>query len=113
FSVFEVKPILGRTFLPGEEQAGGNRVVVLSYGLWQRRWAADPKIIGQAIRLDATNYTVVGVLPRSFDFSIPDYFESKELWVPAVIPRNERRGHRSLSVIARLKPGVTLRQAQT
>jgi putative ABC transport system permease protein len=112
FNVLEVKPMLGRTFLPEEEQAGQDRVVVLSYGLWQRRFGSDPKMIGQTIRLDATSYTVVGVLPQSFDFSIPEFFGSKDLWIPAVIPRNERRGNKFLSVIARLKPGVTLRQAQ-
>ncbi len=112
FSVLEVKPMLGRTLLPEEEQAGQDRVVVLSYGLWQRRFGSDPKMIGQTIRLDATSYTVVGVLPQSFDFTIPEFSGSKDLWIPAVIPRNERRGSKYLSVIARLKPGVTLRQAQ-
>jgi putative ABC transport system permease protein len=112
FSVFDVKPMLGRTLLPEDEQAGQDRVVVLGYGFWQRRFAADPKIVGQTIRLEATSYTVVGVLPQSFEFSIPEYFGSKELWVPAIIPRNEHRGSKYLAVIARLKPGVTLRQAQ-
>jgi putative ABC transport system permease protein len=112
FSVLEVKPMLGRTFLPEEEQAGQDHVAVLSYGLWQRRFGSDANIIGQAIRLDATSYTVVGVLPQSFDFSIPEFFESKGLWVPAVISRNEKRSRNYLSVIARLRPGVTLREAQ-
>jgi len=112
FSVLEVKPMLGRTLLPEDEQAGQDRVVVLSYDLWQRRFGSDPKMIGQTIRLDATGYTVVGVLPQSFDFTIPEFSGSKALWIPAVIPRNERRGSKYLSVIARLKPGVTLRQAQ-
>lgn len=112
FNVLEVQPMLGRTFLPEEEQAGRNQAAVLSYGFWQRRFGSDPKIIGQTIRLDANPYTVVGVLPQGFDFSIPDYFESKDVWVPAVIPRNDSRAHNYLSVIARLKPGVTLRQAE-
>ena len=112
FNVFEVKPMLGRTFLPEEDQAGQDRVVVLSYGLWQRRFGSDPNMIGQTIRLDGTTYTVVGVLPQSFDFSIPEFFGSKDLWIPAVIPRNEKRGNKFLPVIARLKPGVTLHQAQ-
>ena len=58
----------------------------LNYSLWQRRFGSDPNIIGQIIRLDASPYTVIGVLPQSFDFSIPEYFDSRDLWVPSVLP---------------------------
>lgn len=112
FGVLGVKPVIGRTFLREDEQAGQDRVVVLSYGLWQRRFGADPNTIGQTIRLDADSYTVVGVLPQSFDFSIPEFFGSKDLWIPAVIPRNDGRSHNYLPLIGRLNAGVTLRQAQ-
>src|SRR5262249_7966764 len=113
FDVLAVQPSLGRAFLPADTQTGQDHVAVLSYNLWQRRFGADPMIIGQTIRLDATPYTVIGVLPQSFDFSIPDFFESRDLWVPNVLTRDEsERGHKYLSVIARLKPGNTLRQAE-
>jgi len=113
FEVLAVQPILGRAFLPEEMQAGRDHVAVLNYNFWQRRFGSDPQIIGQTIRLDATPYTVIGVLPQGFDFSIPDYFKSRDLWVPALLPRdNAERGHKYLSVIARLKSGVMLRQAE-
>jgi putative ABC transport system permease protein len=113
FDVLAVQPILGRLFLPEEAQTGRDHVAVLNYNFWQQRFGSDPNIIGQTIRLDATPYTVVGVLPQGFDFSIPDYFESRDLWVPGVLPRDDsERGHKYLSVIARLKPGVTPGQAE-
>ena len=115
FDVLAVQPILGRTFVPEDSQTGRDHVVVLSYSLWQRRFGSDQHIIGQTIRLDATPYIVIGVLPQGFDFSIPDYFESRGLWVPTVLPQdnsNSERGHKYLSVIARLKPAVALRQAE-
>ena len=115
FNVLAVQPILGRTFVPEDSQTGRDHVVVLSYILWQRRFGSNQRIIGQTIRLDATPYIVIGVLPQGFDFSIPDYFESRGLWVPTVLPQdnsNSERGHKDLSVIARLKPAVALRQAE-
>ena len=115
FDVLAVQPILGRTFVPEDSQTGRDHVVVLSYSLWQRRFGSDQHIVGQTIRLDATPYIVIGVLPQGFDFSIPDYFESRGLWVPTVLPQdnsNSERGHKYLSVIARLKPAVALRQAE-
>ena len=112
FDVLAVQPILGRAFLPDDAQIGRDHVAILNYSLWQRRFGSDPNIIGQTIRLDATPYTVIGVLPQGFDFSIPEYFGSRDLWVPAVLPLdNSERGHKYLSVIARLKQGVTLRRA--
>jgi len=99
---------LGRTFLPEEEQAGAGQVAVLSYGLWQRRFGADPKIVGETISLDEKAYTVIGVMPERFDFPKP-----VELWTPLALDKeswNERRWQ-SLSVVARLKDGVEPAQA--
>jgi putative ABC transport system permease protein len=111
FKVLKVQPILGRSLIPEDEQVGRDHVVVLSHHLWQRRFGANQNIVGQTIQLDATPYTVVGVLPPGFEFAIPDFFSQKDLWVPAILP-NEDRSHNYISVIARLKPGVTLRMAQ-
>jgi putative ABC transport system permease protein len=113
FDVLKVQPILGRTFTVQDYQTGDDHVVMLSYGLWQQSYGADANIVGQAIRLDATPYLVIGVLPKTFDFSIPEYFESKSLWIPAVhLQDDSDRGHKYLSVIARLKPGVTVDQSE-
>jgi predicted permease len=111
FKVLKVQPILGRPLIPEDEQVGRDHVVVLSHRLWQRRFGAEKNIVGQTLQLDAKPYTVVGVLPPGFEFSIPDYFAQKDLWVPAILP-NDKRSHNFISVLARLKPGVTLRTAQ-
>jgi len=111
FSVLGVNPLLGRGFLKEEEVAGKDHVVVLSYRLWQRRYAGDPNLIGGQIRLDGESYTVVGIMPRDFSFQ----FDSgpRELWVPAAWTAGDRaRGSRSFFGIGRLKRGVTLAQAQ-
>jgi hypothetical protein len=99
---------LGRAFLPEEEQAGRGQVAVLGYGLWQRRFGADPKIVGATISLDEKAYTVIGVMPEGFDFPKP-----VELWTPLALGNeawNERRAQ-SLQVVARLKAGIELGQA--
>ena len=114
FRVFGAQPMRGRTFLPDENQAGHDHVVVLGYEMWQRRFASDSKIVGQTIRLDTNQYEVVGVMPHDFDFSIPGYYGPMDLWVPIVLTRdNSERKHNYLNVIARLNPGVTVRQAQS
>jgi putative ABC transport system permease protein len=98
---------LGRMFLPEEEQVGRDQVAALSYGLWQRRFGADPKIIGATVSLDGKAYTVIGVMPANFNFPKP-----VELWTPLALSNeawNERQD-RSLSVVARLKTGVELGQ---
>jgi putative ABC transport system permease protein len=110
FATLGVEPLLGRGFLPEEDQPGRNRVVVLSYGLWVRRFGADRELVGRDIRLNGQGYTVAGVMPRSFRW------ENHDLWTPlALAPENfapDQRGSEYLAVIARLKPDVSLEQAQ-
>jgi len=120
FSVLGVKPALGRGFRREEEQAG-RWVVVVSHQLWQSKFGSDPNIVGRTITLDNRSYTVIGVAPASFEF--PVEYPAPQLWgsmardadpgggTPATAPEN--RGAHFLSVIGRLKPGVTLAQAQT
>src|SRR5262245_3871495 len=111
FSVLGVAPVLGRTFLPDEDRPQAERSVILSYGLWQRRFGADPNIVGQSLVLDGNGYTVLGVLPGSFQFAP---MGKAELWVPlrpTPMQLNRRFMH-WLDVIVRLKPGVSLAEAQ-
>jgi predicted permease len=111
FQVLGVAPVLGRSFQPGEDKAGGARLVILSYGLWQRRFGGDPNILGQSLVLDANNYTVVGVLPQSFQFAPAG---AAELWVPLNPSQGQmsRRFQHWLNIVGRLKPGVTMSQAR-
>ena len=112
FDLLAVQPILGRTFVSEETSPGRDHVTVLSYHLWQQVFNADPKILDRTIVLDDIPYTVVGVLPQRFRFNIPEYFEARDLWIPDNLPLSEsERGHKYLSVIARLKSGFTLAQA--
>jgi len=112
FPVLGVQPMLGRTFLAEEEEPGRDRVVVLSYGLWVRRYAADAAIVGRTIRVDGEPYTVVGVMPPDFFFqfwSLP-----RQLWVPAGWTRGDReRNSNSFLSIARLKRGATVADARS
>lgn len=118
FNILGVKPILGRPFLDKEDEPG-NRVVVLSYGLWQRQFAADPTIVGKSITLDGEVYQIVGVMPSGFTFPIAA--NAPEIWTTMSIlrstrdgsqPMTEQRGNSFLNSIARLKPGVSIQQAQ-
>src|SRR5438552_344914 len=109
FSTLRVPPLLGRTFIAEDGIPGHERVVILSYDLWQRQYGAEPKIIGAKIDVDSAPYTVIGVMPR--DFSYPRF--RSEVWTPLPLTRSEEwKGGRFLTVIARLKPGVSLSQAQ-
>jgi MacB-like periplasmic core domain len=111
--VLQVQPMLGRTFLSDENDAGHDHVVVLSYEIWRQRFGLDSNIVGQTIRLDENQYEVVGVMPHDFDFSIPGSYGPMDVWIPVVLTRdNSERGHNYLNVIARLKSGVTPQQAQ-
>ena len=107
-----VNPALGRTFLPEEEKPGKNKVVLLSDALWQKQFGGDRSIVNQTIQLNGESYTVVGVMPPGFQFM------ARELWVPFVIdpqkePWRTDRTNRNLSVFGRLKPGVTVGQANS
>jgi len=109
FPVLGVSPILGRNFSAEEDRRGGPRVVLISYGLWQRRFGGDSAIAGREIWLNNQKYTVVGVMPRGITFP-----EKSEIWVPLALGPRElaERDNHYLRVFARLKPGVTLAGAQ-
>jgi len=109
FSILRVPPFLGRTFLPDDAIAGQDHVVILSYELWQRQFGADPKSIGKKMDVDGVPCVVIGVMPRGFSF--PKY--KAEVWTPLPLARTEEwKSGRYLTVVARLKPGVTVEQAQ-
>ena len=108
FSVLAVQPQLGRSFLP-EEDAQSVRVVIISHALWQRRYGSDPGIVGRTVMMNDVRHEVVGVAPESFVFRARDI----DYWVPMQLPpemANTRRSH-FLNVVARLKPGVSVRAA--
>ena len=112
FPMLGVQPLLGRAFLSEEQEAGKEHEVVLSYSLWQSHFAGNPEIIGRPVALSGETYTVVGVMPRDFRFA-PFWATKAELWAPLALgSRLTDRGGSSLRVFARLKPGVTLPQAQ-
>ena len=111
FQVLGVKPLLGRAFLPEEEEAGRNRVAVLSYGLWQRRFGADPDLVGKPVSLNGESYLVVGVTPKNFRFAPVEIYTP--LTFAAEVMSDMARGSHYLRVIARLKAGATVAQAKT
>jgi putative ABC transport system permease protein len=111
FSVLGVSPAFGRSFAADEEWRGKDDVVMISAGLWRRRFAGDPSIVGRSIALDGRGRTVIGVLPSEFRFNNA----AIDVWVPTGwtpdTVAKTRQAH-NLRVIARLKPGITLKQAQ-
>lgn len=108
FEILGVAPILGRTFTAEEDQTDRDPVVILSYGLWQRRFGGDPNILGQTLLLNSRPRVVIGVMPKGFQFP-----EVAEAWGPlALNTKIYSRTDHGLQSIARLKPGVTLDQAQ-
>jgi len=112
FPMLGVEPLLGRLFLEGEDKDGSEREVILSYRLWQRHFSGDRNVLGKSILLDGNSYTVVGVMPKEFQFA-PFWATHAELWVPnAFGNRVHNRGGNSLRIFARLNPGVTLAQAR-
>jgi putative ABC transport system permease protein len=111
FDVFGIQPLLGRTFVEGEEQEGRNHVAVLSYEVWQQNFGGNPSVIGTSVHIDGFPYTVVGVMPAGFRFplSTPNL-----VYTPLRLSKELRtsRGDHWLQVVGHLKPGLTVQQAQ-
>jgi putative ABC transport system permease protein len=112
FAMLGAQPQLGRDFLLEEDQPGRNQVVILSHGLWQRRFGADPKILNQTITLSGQSYTVIGVMPLEFRFGGAD--DEIELWTPMAFTAQDAQNHggHSVAAIGQLKPGIALDQAR-
>ncbi|MBI3851136.1 MAG: ABC transporter permease [Verrucomicrobia bacterium] len=111
FSVMRVAPLQGRVFSPDEDKPGASKVVVLSEGLWQRRFGSDASILNQPISLNGGSYTVIGIMPRAFQFP-----RTVELWTPLGLNYaqenwKQRGNHPGIYAIARMKPSITLEQA--
>ena len=109
FPMLGIKPALGRAILPEEDKPGANKVVMLNYSLWQQRYGGERSVIGRELLLNGEKYTVVGVMPAGFQF-LDSHIG---LWVPMAFTSEElaQRGSHYLNVVARMKPGVTLAQA--
>jgi predicted permease len=111
FEVFGASPQIGRSFAEGEDQAGRDHVVILSHDLWERRFGSDPRILGRTLRLNREDWVVIGVMPKNFRMMgyVP------QLWTPLTLTAADQspdaRKARSLHILARLKPGVTIEQA--
>jgi putative ABC transport system permease protein len=112
FQVLGVPPIAGRVFTAEEEQPGHERLAILSYGAWQRRFGGRPEVVGQTIMLDGLPFEVIGVMPRTFLFPAGD--RDVEVWSPLTLDVRslQTRPHRMYRTIGRLAPGATLAQAQ-
>src|SRR5271157_2433648 len=111
FETFDVRPYLGRVFTPEEDQPGAGNEAVLSYHAWQKRFGSDPNIVGQTLTLNNQAFRVVGVMGPSFNWP-----NQAELWVPIAFPPAryhdpDYRYNESLFAVARLRPGVTLKEA--
>lgn len=113
FPVLGAEAELGRTFTTEEGQPGGDKVVLLSHGFWQRQFGSDPRILGRQILLDSVSYTVVGVMAEGFAFPPGNEIQ---LWTPLSFDPNDAHGRsrraRALSVVGRLAPGATLEKAR-
>jgi hypothetical protein len=113
FSALGVAPALGRGFLPDEDAAGKNRVVVISHGLWQRRFGASPNAVGQTLTLSGNQHTVIGVAPADFKSPVGGP-KPAEFWVPLAFNFDDsRRRSDYLNVFARLKAGAAVEQANS
>jgi putative ABC transport system permease protein len=110
FSICGATPLLGRTFLPEESKPGDDGVVVLSAGLWKRRYGADPQIVGRTIHVEGRPVIVIGVMPKSFRFPL-----ATDLWMPLALSEEiwARRDLRNLFAMGKLKPGETMAHART
>ena len=110
FRTLGVKPMLGRSFLSGEDRPGGAKIALLTYGTWIKRFGSRSDVVGQSLTLDGAAYTIVGVLPREFEFAPQS---SAELFVPLLdkSPCEQRRSCHNLFAVGRLRDGVTPKAA--
>jgi putative ABC transport system permease protein len=104
-----VRPALGRVFSADEDKPGAAKVVMLSHGFWQRRYGAEQTVLGRQLLLNGEKYTVIGVMPKDFQF-MESYIG---LWVPLALNSEElaQRNSHYLTVVGRMKPGVTVARA--
>ena len=111
FRVFGVKPLMGRTYLPGEQEEGKNDVVVLSFDVWQKYFGGDKGIVGRPISMDGRAYTVIGVMPAGFRFPL---YERDAIYTPMHLDRPwmQGRGNHWLRMVGRLKDGMAIQKAQ-
>ena len=113
FRVLGATPEFGRAFGPDEGRPGAPPVVILSYSLWAQHFGADPKVVGKTIRLSGEPYAVVGVMPARFEFP-PDYYFTPQMWTALPFDAGTAtRDYHQFTVVGRLKPGVTMQQAQS
>jgi putative ABC transport system permease protein len=108
FETIAVPPVMGRAFLPEEEEDGKEQEIILGHALWEQRFASDPNILGKSIKVDGRSFTVVGVMKKGFSYPLP-----AEAWLPLSFSTKERgrRDNRWLWVVGRLAPGVSFEQA--
>jgi putative ABC transport system permease protein len=108
FGLLGVQPKMGRAFLPEEEQPGKEQEIVLSYGLWERRFASDPNILNKTVKVDGKAFTIVGVMDKGFDFPMP-----AEAWMPLALNVKQRaeRNARYIWGLGKLKPDLSVQQA--
>jgi putative ABC transport system permease protein len=109
FATLGADPSLGRAFSSGEDELGHSQVVILSHGLWQRRFGADRAVLGKSVAIDGKPYTVIGVMDQNVEFPVPT-----DLWIPLALTPKEKtdRGAASLHVIGQLNPGASVSRAQ-
>src|SRR5947199_6936389 len=121
FPLLGVEPVKGRVFAREEQGEGHDDVIVISERLWKQRFNSDPTLIGKTLLLNDRRFTVVGIMPASFEFPIPlfgiqgnQFAERVDIWKPVAFTKNEleNRGGRSYGLITRLRPSVSLAQAQ-
>ncbi|HEV2802107.1 MAG TPA: ABC transporter permease [Pyrinomonadaceae bacterium] len=109
FPLLGAQPALGRNFLAEEDKPGANKVAIISHALWQNRFAGDANVVGRDIALNGEKHRVIGVMPRDFQFRMPDV----KVWTPVAFTAEQlsNRDLHYLEIVARLKPGVTVEQA--
>ena len=121
FQVLGVQPIKGRLFHNDEIGEGKDGVILVSERLWRRRFNSDPQLVGQQLQINGRSFSVIGIMPASFEFPLPlfgvqgaTFAERADIWKPVAFTEQEQkaRGSRSYGVVGRLKPGISLKQAQ-